>query len=666
MTIVSIITGILSLLIFSHLQPYDIKFDKEVRIGKNEIVVFKDLNNDGKSEKIIFISDNDIGISSIVIKEGEIYHGQWNIKGMFAKNVFYSFNDYDKNGYEEIYALSIKDDSLFLNVIEAFTSKTIVRNKYIKKLYLLNNVPSVYPHPGIFADFNSDNFDEFLFALSTGGNYKDRVIICYYINEDSVVQTSKTSSCARFPYSILKKDSVFFLAGTIREPGNTTKTYPYSDSLAWIMVYDKSLNFLFNPIEVGEYPSSVYVKPFIDNDEVFFLALYNYTGIFDTSKVFIVDRRGEIVTKLSLPYLKGKISFILYNSNEFIAIYDSDGHINTFDNDFQLLRTIRLKKNLYNYDFLREDITGDNVCDNIFICRDDQSFVFINPVSLSVTPIMNINGASPSSVSVYLDGKNRFISFSLPGKIKLFRFSDNWVYQIKYFIPFIIIILVLSIIFVIKAIFDYYLNKRISRQNEIARLQLINVKSRLDSHFTFNMIDCIGNSFRKNDFETADKLFIRYARMLQQSVQLSGEIAIPLEKELDYIENYLVLERIRSGKKFEFVINNQINLNIKVPKYMLFTFVENAVKHGVFPLVDRKGYISLNTIQKNSSFEFLITDNGIGIKQKNRSEGGTGSGLEIVDQLIKLFKNEYNLMIRYNISDNNPGSRVSIIMKYGK
>ncbi len=660
----SIIIGALSLLLFPYLQKFNIEFYKETHTESNWIVAFRDLNKDGRSEKLIFISDT-LGFTSLLIYDGAVVHGQWRFKGEFSKGVFYSCGDYDKNGIEEIYVFTTSNDSLLLNVIESYTSKVVIKNRAIRKLHLINGISNILMHYESFVDLNFDDEDELLFAISTGYNYKDRVMCAFFIEKDSLVETSRSASCISYPYTILKKDSDIIIAGMIRESGNTELSYAYSDQLAWFMAWDKNLDFLFNPVEIGEYPALIFVKPFVSGNNIYFAGLYDYEGMHDASKIFIANRQGRIIKQKPLTCLKGKTAFMPNDTKEKFTIIDSDGHIIIFDKNLKRENTIQGEKVNY-YDFFREDITGDGVPDKIFYSSDFSSFVFFDPASLTMIPVDISLGSDPVNISMYLNDGKKYISFHYSGKTFFYSFSQNLLYRFRYLIPLMLIVIFLTLVFSVKAVFNYYLNKKLTRQNQIAKLQLLNVKTQLDSHFTFNMIDCIGNSFRKNDFETADKLFIRYARLLQQSVQLSGEIAIPLEKELDYVENYLTLEKTRSDNRFDFVVKNSVKSQIEVPKFMLFTFVENAVKHGVVPLTGRKGHISVEARQSNKDFEVIVVDNGVGMDRKNQSARGTGNGLKIVDQLIKLFKTEYNLIITYTVIDVNPGTKINITLKYGK
>lgn len=651
-------------MLLPYLQRYNIEFSKQLKEEKNCIVTFRDLNHDGISEKLIFINDT-LGFSSLLIYEGDVVHGQWSLKGKFTRGVFYTCGDYDKNGIDEIYVFTTERDSLYLNIIESYTSKVIRSDKPIRKLHVINGIVAILLHSAALVDLNSDNTDELLIVISTGYNYWDRSMYSYYIDKDSLVESPTSASSLGYPYTILKNDSSIVISGMIHESGNTDYFYPYTDKYAWFMAWDNNLDFMFDPVVIGKYHSNVFTKPFIQDDKLFFAGFYDYYGMSDTSEIFIANSRGEIIKQKKLIYLKGRTAFLPNDTRDELTIIDSHGEITVFDNSLNLKSRSQCKK-VYYYDYFRRDITGDGVPDKIYNSNDFSSCVFFDPVSLTMIPIDIPLNNMPANISKYTKGGKSYISFSFPGKIILYSFEKSLFYSIRYITPLLLFVVSLLLLLGARKIFNFYLNKRIARHNQIAKLQLLNVKGRLDSHFTFNMIDCIGNTFRKNDFETADKLFVRYARLLQQSIQFSGEIAIPLEEELAYIENYLILEKTRSNNSFDFRILNNVSSGIEVPKFMLFTFVENAVKHGVMPLTDRRGQISVETHQVDNSIEVAITDNGIGIGDKHRKTTGTGNGLKIVDQLIKLFKSEYNLIINYLIGDAKPGTSIHITLEHGK
>jgi sensor histidine kinase YesM len=113
----------------------------------------------------------------------------------------------------------------------------------------------------------------------------------------------------------------------------------------------------------------------------------------------------------------------------------------------------------------------------------------------------------------------------------------------------------------------------------------------------------------------------------------SGEIAISLQDELQFTQSYLELEKLRLNNEFEYqFIDNEHLPDIKVSKFLIHTFVENAVKHGTFPLQGKRSTgikISCNDIKQH--ILITIEDNGVGRNlTKDKNVYSTGKKLSKV------------------------------------
>ncbi len=664
-TIIIILILLASILLLPNITRYHFNFSHKQTVSPYGKLVFNDLNNDGKSERIEFTNDPH-GNANFNIKDGNKFQGQWKFSGIFASHDFFKCLDFNNNGFKEIYTFTISNDSLFLNAIESFTTKTIIKDRFISKLKFLNNDRGIiiYMPPNEF-DLDADGYKELFFVTFGGYDYVNRGLFCYNIRKDSLIIHNNLGSIPHPPLSLVKFDTNFVISGQIRELGNAPTSYPFNDSSAWIMAWNQHLNFVFDPVCIGEYPSDTYTIPLFSENQFRFVSLYHYSGIYDTSRLIINDNLGKIVKQKVLDNYYGQLLQIIPGTTYPITISLSSGYINVYNEELKLIKQYKstdlgmlVSDNL--------DFTNDGVPDLIYYNGNTTSLTFLDPVTLAQTQIPMDEPPYPMVMSKYRESKNSYLCCKNDDLATFYKFSVNPFYRVRYLLPFFLLLIIIGIKQLVLLIFRYYLNKRINNRNEIARLQLLNVKNQLDSHFTFNMIDCIGNNFRKNDFDTADKLFTRYARMLQQSVQLSNEIAIPMDQELDYVENYLNLEQARLNHKFTFELSTDTYVNSLIPKYLLFSFAENAVKHGIAPMPKGYGKISIHTTQNGKMTLVTIEDNGIGMDNDNTTSKGTGNGLKIIDQLISLFKTEYKILISYEyLKIQNPGTQVKISIKNG-
>lgn len=153
--------------------------------------------------------------------------------------------------------------------------------------------------------------------------------------------------------------------------------------------------------------------------------------------------------------------------------------------------------------------------------------------------------------------------------------------------------------------------------------------------------------------------------LIRDIVDDSDKITRSLHKELDFIRNHLEIEKSRSKQAltFEIDIGQDISTDTGIPKNIMLTFVENAIKHGIRPMKGT-GKIIITAKGINDAVLIAIEDNGIGRKQASDIQiPGTGKGLKVVDQILDLYKNLKGIAIHYSIIDLQPqGTRIDIMI----
>ena len=162
---------------------------------------------------------------------------------------------------------------------------------------------------------------------------------------------------------------------------------------------------------------------------------------------------------------------------------------------------------------------------------------------------------------------------------------------------------------------------------QLAQAQLAALKMQIHPHFLFNTLNSIAALLHK-DVEAADRMIARLSDFLRMTLRNSGTSEVTLEQELEFLETYLEIEKIRFQDKLfvEMEIDDRA-LDAKVPNLILQPLVENAVRHGV---AKQTGIGRLN-IQANRVGDRLvinIEDNGPGpngiASRKKASRDGVG------------------------------------------
>lgn len=198
--------------------------------------------------------------------------------------------------------------------------------------------------------------------------------------------------------------------------------------------------------------------------------------------------------------------------------------------------------------------------------------------------------------------------------------------------------------------------KRQAQEKQVTALKLQSVRSQLNPHFIFNALAGIQNLMNKNAIEDANKYLSKFARLTRNVLDDSNQEFIPIEKEIDLLTDYLQMEQMRFGFKYNLTVADDIDRQTEMPGMLLQPFVENAVKHGVSSLKD-KGQIAVAMNKQGSNLILTVQDNGSGFSE----HADRGMGTRLCEDRIKLLNSMYKetLIVMQTTSGQN-GTTVTI------
>jgi two-component system LytT family sensor kinase len=196
---------------------------------------------------------------------------------------------------------------------------------------------------------------------------------------------------------------------------------------------------------------------------------------------------------------------------------------------------------------------------------------------------------------------------------------------------------------VLKFTVDWFLNERIQRDLENQRLsaELAFLKSQINPHFLFNSLNSIYSlAYQKS--ETTPEAILKLSEIMRYMLYECNDNKVDLAKELQYLHNYIDLQKIRfAGKAYiDFKVQGEI-INQQIVPLLLIAFIENAFKHGVAnnPLTPIRLLIDVN----ESHLHFYIQNK----KHTNNRDASGGIGLNNVKRRLDLlYPAKYNLDIR--------------------
>lgn len=159
------------------------------------------------------------------------------------------------------------------------------------------------------------------------------------------------------------------------------------------------------------------------------------------------------------------------------------------------------------------------------------------------------------------------------------------------------------------------LKKTLTLQKELAEYEQKALHLQMNPHFVFNCLGSISSFIVQNGTDSAIKYLAKFSKLMRLTLEYSKESLIPIDKEIESLQNYLELEQLRFNKKFIFEITKSeaIEDDMALPSLLLQPFVENSIIHGLIPKKDT-GKIKVHFNIDQQSLVCTITDNGIGYK----------------------------------------------------
>ena len=203
-------------------------------------------------------------------------------------------------------------------------------------------------------------------------------------------------------------------------------------------------------------------------------------------------------------------------------------------------------------------------------------------------------------------------------------------------------------------------NTNVELQKQAAELEMQALRAQMNPHFIFNCLASINRFILKNESKIASGYLTRFSRLMRMVLMNSQKSLIALEDELQMLELYLEMERLRFRNSFDYGITflNAIDRdNIFIPPLLLQPFCENAIWHGLMHLPEgRMGRLEVALSMENKVLHCSISDNGVGREKaeemKSKSaEREKSMGLKITTERLALLNREKGLHTFYEIED---------------
>jgi LytS/YehU family sensor histidine kinase len=202
----------------------------------------------------------------------------------------------------------------------------------------------------------------------------------------------------------------------------------------------------------------------------------------------------------------------------------------------------------------------------------------------------------------------------------------------------------ISPFFFIKIVFDIvrFYSKWFKLAVEKLNLERDFLKAQLNPHFLFNTLNNLYGLSLRNDEQTPH-VIVQLSKMMRYTLYESNTVLVPLEKELEFLKNYVLLEKMRykDTKSIVFNLDDSNISNQMIAPLLTFTFVENAFKYGL--KTKGNGFLKIDVSFDNNIFHFkIINDKEEHMREHEFSGIGT---VNIRKRLQLLYPGKHELKI---------------------
>lgn len=199
----------------------------------------------------------------------------------------------------------------------------------------------------------------------------------------------------------------------------------------------------------------------------------------------------------------------------------------------------------------------------------------------------------------------------------VFRITTPW-WATWWFITVSSLIVITSTVLLIRFRLQTLLHRK-EREHEskikFMRSEYKALNALMNPHFIFNTINNLQTLFNTDDKRRANKYLVIFADLIRQNMHNVSKDVISLQKEMDLVANYLLLEKLRFEKlNYTIEVGEDVDLTgIMVPPMLIQPLVENSIKHGILPLKSQDGHIYITISEEENLLHIEIKDNGVGI-----------------------------------------------------
>jgi len=177
-------------------------------------------------------------------------------------------------------------------------------------------------------------------------------------------------------------------------------------------------------------------------------------------------------------------------------------------------------------------------------------------------------------------------------------------------------------------------------RHERKKTELLHLKSQVNPHFFFNTLNNLYGLI-KSDPKKAEELVLKLSDIMRYSIYKAQNESVTLEEEVEYLNKYIELHKMRYHKKIDIDFRVDIKEGYMVMPLLFIILIENAFKHGVENLRE-KAFVHILLTTADNEIHFEIKNNF----DDSMAPEGAGIGLHNLKRRLELaYENKYQLRL---------------------
>ena len=219
-----------------------------------------------------------------------------------------------------------------------------------------------------------------------------------------------------------------------------------------------------------------------------------------------------------------------------------------------------------------------------------------------------------------------------------------------------------------------FLELKVKERTQELKLQTL--IAQMNPHFIFNALNSVQHYILGDNKLKAQAYLSKVSKLIRFQLESSFSKTVPFEDELESVQAYLEIEKVRFNQSFDYQIkgvHEVLEQKVQIPSMLIIPFLENAIWHGIMKLDDPSGKIRIQFEWLEDALFCTIDDNGIGITASQqvtpeKSKKHRSIGIEVTKDRLQishdLNQTEYVFSILDKNDEGKHGTRVRLSIPY--